>query len=62
MKKIASSLQCLFLLAAVALTILGFFPAEASALKSCEYYCGPAGPYSCYVTSTFVCPYGGFEP
>lgn len=61
MKKLASSLQCLFLLSAVALTILGLFPSEASALKSCEYYCGAPGPYSCWVTSTMVCPSYGID-
>ncbi|MEA2603908.1 MAG: hypothetical protein QOF89_4900 [Acidobacteriota bacterium] len=57
MKKLVSSLQCAFLLGALVLTIVGFFPSDASALKSCEFYCGPAGPGSCRVTSTFVCPY-----
>jgi hypothetical protein len=56
MKKLMSPLQCVLLLSALALTIVGFFPSDASALKSCEYYCGPAGPDSCRVTSTFVCP------
>ena len=57
MKKTISFLQCSLLVAAVTLTIVGLFPSEASALKSCEFYCGPAGPDSCVVTPTFICPY-----
>jgi hypothetical protein len=56
MKQIAYSLRFFFLILAVAVTTVGLLPSDAQALKSCEYYCGPAGPDSCYVTSTFICP------
>lgn len=61
MKKIASSLRAAFLFLALIATVIGFLPSQADAVKSCEFYCGPAGPYTCYVTSTMICPYLGFD-
>lgn len=48
MKKLAVSLRSLFFVLAVVATTIGFSPSDTHAVKSCEYYCGPAGPYTCY--------------
>ena len=47
MKKGALYLRLTVLVAALAMTVLSMLPAPAGALKSCEFYCGKAGPYSC---------------
>lgn len=56
MKKITFYVRAGFLLGGLAIVALGLTPRQAEAAKSCEFYCGPAGPYTCVVTSTFVCP------
>ena len=50
MKKLAHTLRAALLLAALLVTALAVAPGQATAAKSCEYYCGPAG--------AFTCPYG----
>lgn len=47
MKKLSQWIRTALLLAALVVTALAFAPGQADAWKSCEYYCGPAGPYSC---------------
>lgn len=54
MKKLALSLRSLFFVLAVVATVVGFSPAETEAVKSCEYYCGPAGPYQCLYSPSFL--------
>ena len=56
MKKIAFYVRAGFFLGGLAVLAVGLTPKQAEALKSCEFYCGPAGPYTCVVTSTFICP------
>ncbi len=48
MKMITQLLRTALLLAALAATALALSPGQAEAWKSCEYYCGNAGPYTCY--------------
>lgn len=54
MKKLASSLRSLFFVLAVVGTTVGFSPSDTEAAKSCEYYCGPAGPYTCLYSPAFL--------
>lgn len=47
MKKIVNFLKVAFLFGALTLAATSLFPREAQAAKSCEFYCGPAGPTVC---------------
>ncbi|HWN43086.1 MAG TPA: hypothetical protein VNW71_12750 [Thermoanaerobaculia bacterium] len=61
MKKTVLYLRLSLLALALTLTALSMAPAPAEAAKSCEYYCGPAGPYSCPYAPAFLnCTWTGF--
>lgn len=56
MKKTVLYLRLSLLALALTLTALSMAPAPAEAVKSCEYYCGPAGGNYCpYAPSYLGC-------
>jgi hypothetical protein len=61
MRPVLLTLRACLLFAALAVTALGLMPSKAHALKSCEYYCGPAGPYTCnYAPPVLHCTWQAF--
>lgn len=56
MKRIGLYLRLSLLVVALALTGVAMAPAPVEAVKSCEYYCGEAGPYTCqFAPGGLVC-------